>query len=61
MNIIEKKQTHRYREQNSGGSGTSNIGVGEWEVQIIECKVGSRMYYITWGYGQDFIITVNGM
>ena len=53
MNISNKKQTHRYREQTSGyqwGEGReSNIAVGEWERQIIECKRGSRMYYTTWG------------
>ena len=48
MNITEKKQTHRYREQTSsyqwGEQGRGNIGVGEWEVQIIGCKIGSRIY-----------------
>ena len=52
MNMT-KKQTHRYREHTSGyqcreASG-GNIGLGEWEVQIIGCKIGSRMYHTTQG------------
>ena len=52
MNMT-KKQTHRYIEHTSGyqcreASG-GNIGLGEWEVQIIGCKIGSRMYHTTQG------------
>ena len=52
MNITEKKQTHRNREQTNGpqwGGGKGNKGLGEREVQTIGCKIGSRMYCTTWG------------
>ena len=32
-----------------GGGGRDNIGVEEWEIQIIGCKIGSRMYCTTRG------------
>ena len=37
---IEKKLVVTTRE-----TGRGNTRVGEWEVQTIVCKVGSRMYY----------------
>ena len=52
MNITKKKQTYRYREQTSGdqwGGGRGTIGVGEWEIQTIGCKIGSEMYCTTQG------------
>ena len=33
----------------SGEGQRGNIRVGEWEVQTIGCKIGSRMYCITRG------------
>ena len=48
MNITKNKQTHTYREQTSGYGVEGNIWVGEWQVQITECKIGSRMYCTTW-------------
>ena len=51
----KKKQTHRYREQTSGyqwGEGRGkghDRGGGEWEVQTIGCKTGSRVYCTTQG------------
>ena len=29
--------------------GRDKIWVGEWEVQTMGCKIGSRMYCTTWG------------
>ena len=50
VNITKKKQTHRYREQTSGYYwGRGNIGVGEWEIQTMGCKIGSWLYCTTWG------------
>ena len=53
MNTTKKKQTHRYREQSSGYQwgevGRGNIGVEVWEIQSTGCKLGSRMYFTTWG------------
>ena len=52
VNIIQKKQTHRHREQTSGyqwgeGSGErevgrGKIGVGEQEVQTIRYKISFK-------------------
>ena len=48
VNITKKKQTHRYREQTSGYYwGRGNIGVGEWEIQTMGCKIGSWLYCTT--------------
>ena len=33
----------------SGEWGRGNIGVRQWEVQTIGCKIGSRMYCTTRG------------
>ena len=53
MSITKKKQTHRYMEQTSvyqwGEAGRGNIGVGEWEIQTVGYKIGSRIYCTTWG------------
>ena len=57
MNTTKKKQTHKYRKQTSGyqwWEGKGNIGVGEWEVQTIGCKIGSRMYCTTRGIQPTF-------
>ena len=32
-----------------GMVGRGGIGVGEWEVQTLGCKTGSRTYCTTWG------------
>ena len=43
MNIKQKMQTHRYREQTSGYQWRArlcNREVGEWEAQTIVCKTG---------------------
>ena len=48
----KEKQTHRYREQASGyqwGREEWQYGVGEWDVQIIGYKIGSRIYCTTRG------------
>ena len=44
VNITKMKQTHRYREQTSGYQwwGRGCIGVEEWEVQTIGCKMGYK-------------------
>ena len=46
VNITKKKQTHRY----SGYQWwrRDNIRTGEWEVQTIGCKIGSRRYCTIW-------------
>ena len=44
VNITKKRQTHRYREQTSGyGAGGHSIRTGEWKVQTMGGKIGSRM------------------
>ena len=52
LNITEKKQNHRYREQISGfqWGGKEYYRGGELEVliHISGCKTGSRMYCTTW-------------
>ena len=54
VNITKKKQTHRYRGQTlvmatSGERrGRGTLGVGEWEVQTIGCKIGYKdVFYDT--------------
>ena len=39
----------------ASGGGRGNIGVGEWEAQTTECKIGSRMYCTTWGYKANIL------
>lgn len=40
------KNRHRYIEQTSGYQcWGGNIGVEEWEIPTIECKIDSRRYY----------------
>ena len=49
VNISEKKQAHRYREQTSGYQcGRGGAIWGEGEVQAAGCKMGSGMYCTTW-------------
>ena len=50
--ILVALQTHRckisgYQWQGWGAGYT----VGEWEVQTIACKTGSRMYHTGWSSG----------
>ena len=40
MNITQKKQMHRYKVVVTSGRGKALLGVGKWEVQTIECKIG---------------------
>lgn len=52
MNVAQKNQTHRYTEHVNGyqwEGGRGYIRAGEWEVQTIGCKIGSKMYCTTWG------------
>ena len=49
---INGYQTHRFAEQTNGYQcvcveGGANLSMGECEVQIIGCKIGSRMYCAT--------------
>ena len=64
MNITTtKKQTNRYREQNSGyqwGRGRDNIGVEEGEVRADGYMTGSRIIQLG-EYSQYLVITVNGV
>ena len=50
MSITKKNEIYRYREQTSGYSGEGGrgtMGMGEWEVKTIGCKIGSRLYCTT--------------
>lgn len=50
MNVTEKQQTHRPREQTSGPRGVGGkIRVEEWEVQTTGCKAGSQEMLYTMG------------
>ena len=44
----------------SGGGERVSIGVGEWELQTTEYKIGSGLLYNTRKYSQYLVITVNG-
>ena len=45
VNITKKKQTHRYRELVVTSRGArGHIRVGEWKVQTIGYKIGSKIY-----------------
>ena len=67
VNITEKKQTHRYREQNSGyqwgegGEGENRGGRGN-RYKLLGIKIGHKdTMYITGNKNQYFIVTVNGV
>lgn len=50
VNVTEKQQTHRPREQTSGPRGVGGkIRVEEWEVQTTGCKAGSQEMLYTMG------------
>lgn len=49
-------------EQTLVTSGGGNPGVGKWEVQTIECEIGSRMYCTTYSRtdaGLDWYVYIN--
>ena len=63
MDIIKKKQTYIYRAQTNGyqwGGGAGNKGVGKWEVQTTEYKIGSMTYNVQHGEYSQCFITVHG-
>ena len=59
----QKKQTHRYRQKTGGYQGwwEGNIGVREWEVQLLGVTQAQGFIVQHRKYRQYFVITVNGV
>ena len=61
VNITKKKQTHRYREQNSGHQcgGWGNVGVGGTNYGVLE-RLREGWVVPHGECSQYFVLTVNG-
>ena len=49
MNITKKEADTQIQKWLPVGRGRGTIGVGKWEIQTPGYKIGSSMYFTTWG------------
>jgi len=46
---VSQDEQQGFKERSEWGEGRDNMGVEEWEIQTIRCKICLRMYFATWG------------